>query len=280
MGFYELAGMKNCLVFLLAILALSSCSITPRYHSFGYNVEWKTRVAQRTKPTTSPLSAESQKRSQIEAREFVPSHQSKPNTEGTKILPLWSSNKADTVPKTEYGTLPKTAAASIESDSAKQQLKSAIAKNKRISRRTNFAIIGDALTIPLSLWLDMNVFSSDGITALLYSILIAIPVLMLLLLMRLFQGVQKRSLEKIDKGQTPKAIKKIEAAQIWAILALVTSFTVFSPILFGIISTVLFAQAKALGVDAEYYKKKRRITRIIYIASLIIPLLIVIAIFI
>ena len=98
--------------------------------------------------------------------------------------------------------------------------------------------------------------------------------------MRLFQGVQKRSLTKIDKGQTQKAVKKIESAQILAILALVTSITVFSPILFGIISTVRFAQAKALGVDAEYYKKKRRITRIIYIASLIIPLLIVIAIFI
>ena len=271
--------MKNCLVFLLAILALSSCSITPRYHSFGYNVEWKTRVAQRTKPATTPLSAESQKRSQIEAREFVPSHQSKPNTQSTTILPLWSSNKADTVPKTEYDTI-KTAIASFELESAKQRIDSAITKNKRISRRTNYAIIGDALSIPLSLWLDMNVFSSDGITALIYSVLLAIPVLIVLLLMRLFQGVQKRSLEKIDKGQTPKAIKKIEAAQIWAILALVTSFTAFSTILFGIISTVLFAQAKALGVDAEYYKKKRRITRIIYIASLIIPLLIVIAIFI
>ena len=262
--------MKNCLVFLLAILALSSCSITPRYHSFGYNVEWKTRVAQRTKPATTPLSAESQKRSQIEAREFVPSHQSKPNTEGTKILPLWSSNK------TEYDTLPKTAVASVELDSAKQQLKSAIAKNKRISRRTNFAIIGDALTIPLSLWLDMNVFSSDGITALLYSVLLAIPVLIVLLLMRLFQGAKKRSLEKIDKGQTPKAIKKIEAAQIWAILALVTSFTGLSPILFGIISTVLFAQAKALGVDAEYYTKKRRITRSIYAFASILPITIMI----
>ena len=273
--------MKNCLVFLLAILALSSCSITPRYHSFGYNVEWKTRVAQRTKPATTPLSAESQKRSQIEAREFVPSHQSKPNTEGTKIFPLWSSQKADTVPAGQVDTLPKTEVASVELDSAKQQLKSAIAKNKRISRRTNFAIIGDALTIPLSLWLDMNVFSSDGITALLYSVLLAIPVLIVLLLMRLFQGAKKRSLEKIDKGQTPKAIKKIEAAQIWAILALVTSFTVFSPILFGIISTVLFAQAKALGVDAEYYTKKRRITRSIYAFASILPITImIIAIFI
>jgi hypothetical protein len=63
--------MKNCLVFLLAILALSSCSITPRYHSFGYNVEWKTRVAQRTKPATTPLSAESQKLSQGDCIEIT-----------------------------------------------------------------------------------------------------------------------------------------------------------------------------------------------------------------
>lgn len=270
----------NRLYYFLVTLFFTSCSITPRYHSFGYNVEWKTRVAQRAKPTAYPLSAESQKRSQVEAREFIPSHQSKPNTQSTTILPLWSSNKADTVPKTEYDTI-KTAIASFELDSAKQRIDSAITKNKRISRRTNYAIIGDALSIPLSLWLDMNVFSSDGITALIYSVLLAIPVLIVLLLMRLFQGVQKRSLTKIDKGKTPKAIKKIEAAQIWAILALVTSFTVFFTILFGIISTVLFAQAKALGVDAEYYKKKRRITRSIYAFASILPITImIIAIFI
>jgi hypothetical protein len=62
--------MKNCLVLALAILALSSCSITPRYHSFGYNVEWKSRIAQQTKPSASPHSNESQKRSQGETVEI------------------------------------------------------------------------------------------------------------------------------------------------------------------------------------------------------------------
>ena len=66
--------MKNCLVLGLVatvfLIAFSGCSITPRYHSFGYNVEWKTRVAQRTKPSTSLLSAESQKRSQGERLEI------------------------------------------------------------------------------------------------------------------------------------------------------------------------------------------------------------------
>lgn len=62
--------MKNCLVLALAILALSSCSITPRYHSFGYNVEWKSRIAQQTKPSAFPLSAESQKESQGETVEI------------------------------------------------------------------------------------------------------------------------------------------------------------------------------------------------------------------
>ena len=80
----------------------------------------------------------------------------------------------------------------------------------------------------------------------------------------------------MDQKLTPKAIKKIEAAQIWAILALVTSFTVFSPILFGIISTVLFAQAKEMGIDTEYYKKKRRITRAIYAFASIFPISIII----
>jgi hypothetical protein len=272
----EIGRVKNFLIALFTGLIFSGCSITPRYHSFGYNVEWKTRVAQRSKPSASPLSTESQKRSRVEAREFVASHQSKPNTQSTTILQLRPSQKADTVPAGQVDTLPKNVLASLELDSTKQRIAEALAKNKRISRRTNYAIIGDALTIPLSLWLDLNVLSGDGITALLYSVLIAIPVLIVLLLMRLFQGVQKRSLINMDKGQRPRAVKKIEAAQVWAILALITSFTVLSTILFGIISTILFAQAEELGVDKEYYKKKRRITRTIYAFASIFPITIMI----
>lgn len=63
--------MKNAnRYFIFLTLLLTGCSITPRYHSFGYNVEWKTRVAQRTKPSASLLSAESQKRSQGERFEI------------------------------------------------------------------------------------------------------------------------------------------------------------------------------------------------------------------
>ena len=62
--------MNRILIIFFLIGSLSSCSITPRYHSFGYNVEWKTRGTQRTKPTASPLSTESQKRSQGERFEI------------------------------------------------------------------------------------------------------------------------------------------------------------------------------------------------------------------
>ncbi len=241
-------------------------------------MEWKTRGTSRAKTSASPFEhrSESQNRSHIEAREFVRSHQNTSNTQSRIILPLWSFKKTDTVPQDQIDTLTKTSRTTIASDSTKQQLAQALEKNKRISRRTNFAIIGDALTVPLSLWLDINVFWNDGITALLYSVLIAIPVLIALLVIRLFQGAKKRSLTKIDQGLTPKAVKKIEAAQIWAILALVTSFTVLTPILFGIISMVLFIQAKQLGVEAEYYNKKRRITRLIYGLAAIFPIFIAI----
>ena len=84
----EIARVKNFLIALLTGLIFSGCSITPRYHSFGYNVEWKTRVAQRTKPSASPLSTESQKRSQVEAREIVSSHQSKPNPQNSESAKL------------------------------------------------------------------------------------------------------------------------------------------------------------------------------------------------
>jgi hypothetical protein len=49
---------KILLAFLLGLI-FSGCSITPRYHSFGYNVEWKTRGTSRSKTPTSARSAES-----------------------------------------------------------------------------------------------------------------------------------------------------------------------------------------------------------------------------
>jgi hypothetical protein len=54
--------MNRILIIFFLIGSLTSCSITPRYHSFGYNVEWKTRGTQPTKPSASLLSTESQKR--------------------------------------------------------------------------------------------------------------------------------------------------------------------------------------------------------------------------
>ncbi len=62
--------MNRILIIFFLIGSLSSCSITPRYHSFGYNVEWKSRIAQQTKPSASTLSTESQKRSQGETVEI------------------------------------------------------------------------------------------------------------------------------------------------------------------------------------------------------------------
>lgn len=260
--------MKNFFVlgFFAAVLltVISSCSITPRYHSFGYNVEWKTPTAQRTKPTTSPRSAEAQEQSLGEAKANFKSLQNTPIAEKTLTRTISTDVIADTVPAVKVDTLPQTVATTMASDTVKQQLKSDIAKNKQNIRRSNRAIIVDALTIPLSILIDELFYWGDGFLALVYSILIAIPLLVILLLVRLFRGAKKRILQNIEKGQTPKSVKKIEAAQIWAILALATSFTMVSPLLFNIISRALFSRAKTLGADSEYYKKKRRSTRILY----------------
>ena len=52
--------MRNSVVyFFLVALLLSSCSITPRYHSFGYNVEWKARSTTPAKTSASAHSDES-----------------------------------------------------------------------------------------------------------------------------------------------------------------------------------------------------------------------------
>ncbi|NBX65200.1 MAG: hypothetical protein EBT66_09695, partial [Bacteroidetes bacterium] len=33
--------MKKCRLLIILMLLFTSCSITPRYHSFGYHLEWK-----------------------------------------------------------------------------------------------------------------------------------------------------------------------------------------------------------------------------------------------
>ncbi len=271
--------MNRLIAFLLTAGFFSSCSITPRYHSFGYNVEWKTPTAQRTKPTTSPRSAEAQEQSLGEAKANFKSQQNTPIAEKTLTRTISPGVSADTVPAVKVDTLPQTVATTMASDTAKQQLKSDIAKNKQNIRRSNRAIIVDALTIPLSILIDELFYWGDGFLAIVYSILFAIPLLVILLLIRLFRGAKKRILQNIEKGQTPKSVKKIEAAQIWAILALVTVFPFFfSPIIFNIISSALFARAKSLGVDPEYYKKKRQSTRIIYTLAYIVSISLLIAI--
>lgn len=60
MCFIEIAKVKNFLITLFTGLIFCGCSITPRYHSFGFNLEWKSRNTPRAKSTTSPILAESQ----------------------------------------------------------------------------------------------------------------------------------------------------------------------------------------------------------------------------
>ena len=67
MCFIEIAKVKNFLITLFTGLIFCGCSITPRYHSFGFNLEWKSRNTPRAKSTTSPILAESQ-------LQFVPLH--------------------------------------------------------------------------------------------------------------------------------------------------------------------------------------------------------------
>lgn len=65
--------MKNFIIVLLSALIFCGCSITPRYHSFGYNVEWKTRGTTRAKTSASPIEyrSESQKRSNLDRNEIT-----------------------------------------------------------------------------------------------------------------------------------------------------------------------------------------------------------------
>ena len=171
--------MKNFIIALLSGLIFCGCSITPRYHSFGYNVEWKTRSKTRAKSSASTLSAKSQKRSHHDRNEIVGAVNS---IESAKPVSSTEEKKVqfDTIRKNDI-SIP----ARIALDTTEKSV-----KKKKIDRNikiTNILILGD-LIIPLGLGLTADP-EEWGIV---FVILIAFPLLIILLIARSIQEIRRR----------------------------------------------------------------------------------------
>ena len=271
--------MKNCLVFLLAILALSSCSITPRYHSFGYNVEWKTRVAQRTKPTTSPLSAESQKLSQGDCIEITETAH-RPLTKRQASIEK-QGNYREEIQKT-FGTIHKrlglelqSNTQNLETDSIKPRVVKKENKHPDLQRvnnkiwATNVILLADAISTPL---LIRNNRDNETYGFIIYVLLVAPLIFFLVLANRIWLGVKRRKLRYMANMSDKIAIDILQVASDGAIWSVIFAPLVFTtPLLYYIMKQNFKAIEQREPNNPFVQRENRRINRL-YIISTIISL--------
>lgn len=177
--------MKNFLIALLTGIIFSGCSITPRYHSFGYNVEWKTLGTARAKTSASPthLPSESQKRYHLDRNEIT-GQENRSETVKTRSFKEEKRLPIDTIRKNDI-FIPAQIALDTSEKSEEQ---------KKLVRRikvTNRLLMGDLISIPLAAATDVE----QNLNGLIYIILIAIPLLIYLLFARISQGIKRRKLK-------------------------------------------------------------------------------------
>jgi uncharacterized membrane protein len=179
----EIARVKNFLIALLTGLIFCGCSITPRYHSFGYNVEWKTRGTAHEKVTPTDLPSESQKRYNHNRNEIT-REENRSEIAKTRSFTEEKKLQIDTIRKNDISRL-----AQIASDTSEKT-----EEQKKIDRRikvTNRLILGDLISIPLAAATDVE----QNLNGLIYIIFIAIPLLIFLLFARMSQGIKRRRLK-------------------------------------------------------------------------------------
>ena len=177
--------MKNFLIALLTGLIFSGCSITPRYHSFGYKVEWKTLGTNQAKSSASPthLPSESQKRYHLDRNEIT-GQENRSETVKTRSFKEKKRLPIDTIRKNDI-FIPAQIALDTSEKSEEQ---------KKLARRikvTNRLLMGDLISIPLAAATDVE----QNLNGLIYIILIAIPLLIYLLVARISQGIKRRNLK-------------------------------------------------------------------------------------
>ena len=271
--------MNRILFIFFLIGSLSSCSITPRYHSFGYNVEWKTRVAQRAKPTAYPLSAESQKRSQGDCIEITETahrpltkrqasiekqdnyRQEIGNTFGTINMRLGLELQSDTQ--------------NLETDSIKPRVVKKENKHPDLQRvnnkiwATNLILLTDAISTPL---LIRNNRDNETYGFIIYVLLVAPLIFFLVLANRIWLGVKRRNLRYMANMSDKIAIDILQVASDGAIWSVIFAPLVFTtPLLYYIMKQNFKAIEQREPNNPFVQRENRRINRL-YIISTIISL--------
>lgn len=166
--------MKNFIFALLLGLIFCGCSITPRYHSFGYHLEWKTPNQHSTTQVRSKRSSQ-------------PAYLGADATHSGAFEPNFSQS-IDT--HTDTGSSPSD---SVESVVVKKQ--TVDPEMRRVNNRigvTNFLMLADAISTPLLIRNNRDT-GSEGF--LIYTLLIAPLIFFLLLFRRIALGIKRRRLK-------------------------------------------------------------------------------------
>ena len=269
----------NRLYYFLVTLFFTSCSITPRYHSFGYNVDWKTRIAQRTKPTTSPLSAESQKLSQGDCIEITETAH-RPLTKRQASIEK-QGNYREEIQKT-FGTIHKRLGLELQSntqnlemDSIKPRVVKKENKHPDLQRvnnkiwATNVILLADAISTPL---LIRNHRDNETYGFIIYVLLVAPLIFFLVLANRIWLGVKRRKLRYMANMSDKIAIDILQVASDGAIWSVIFAPLVFTtPLLYYIMKQNFKAIEQREPNNPFVQRENRRINRR-YIISTIISL--------
>ena len=269
----------NRLYYFLVTLFFTSCSITPRYHSFGYNVDWKTRIAQRTKPTTSPLSAESQKLSQGDCIEITETAH-RPLTKRQASIEK-QGNYREEIQKT-FGTIHKrlglelqSNTQNLETDSIKPRVVKKENKHPDLQRvnnkiwATNVILLADAISTPL---LIRNNRDNETYGFIIYVLLVAPLIFFLVLANRIWLGVKRRKLRYMANMSDKIAIDILQVASDGAIWSVIFAPLVFTtPLLYYIMKQNFKAIEQREPNNPFLQRENRRINRR-YIISTIISL--------
>ena len=237
-------------LFLIAIVSsIVSCSITPRYHSFGYNVEWKT----------------ANHRSTIQTR---PKRSSNPANLGADVTHsgAFESNIVQSI-HPAFDTI-SSPSDSVEPVMVKKQ--TVDPEMRRVKNRigvTNFLMLADAVSTPLLIRKNRD---SDSVGLIIYLLLIAPLIFFSLVFIRFTLGVKRRKLIYQDNLFSVVGRFELQYAYKSAILSLLFSpFIISTPILFAI-SKHSINYAKKIETNTSFINKEsEKINRIYLISGLI-----------
>ena len=271
--------LKRFLLLIFIVAILSSCSITPRYHSFGYHLEWKSRIAQQTKPSASPLSNESQKRSQgetveIEQAAHHPFTQPQTPIEKQENYRQEIGNTFGTI-NMRLGLELQSDTQNLETDSIKPRVVKKENKHPDLQRvnnkiwATNVILLADAISTPL---LIRNNRDNETYGFIIYVLLVAPLIFVLVLWNRIRLGVKRRKLRYMANMSDKIAMYNLRLAYdsaIWSVI--LAPLIITTPLLYFIMKQIFKAIEKREPNNPFVQRENRKINRL-YILSAIVSL--------